>query len=561
MAPRKSGTLEGKEEAALRKPCQHLLDFKAKKGGAKAFKQLQSAGIINRKGSKQVLQCAVCRRTCGRLLACLVCANVGCRDSFSSCPDVSHAIAHAHFHPDHGLAIDLPRAELFCCICSDQVYDSDFDHVVICSKLPLFKHRPKRIVNGMRVELLNRRETRSNKKKQECHYSKALCQQSLLSKLTPQVNGEGLSLPPGLRGLNNLGNTCFMDCILQAFLHIRPLQNFFLNDGHNRSICQDKGSQSCLGCEMHAIYSAAFSGDRSPFSPAHFLYSWWQHAANLAGYKQQDAHEFFISAIDGFHATMANTVKSGKNKSAGDGDCECIAHRVFSGLLRSDVSCTVCGFSSTAHDPCIDISLDLEPLSALADTTLSNGHGGRSSRGAQSTAGANVGETLYGCLDRFTRLERLGLGEKFYCQNCKEPQDSVKQMSLKKLPLVLCLHIKRFEHSSFSNVSRKLDRYVQFPFSLNMASFLSSSVVRLRHGNRLVAEHDDCDLSSAEFELLAVITHTGKLDSGHYITYLQLEGLWYRCDDSWVSKSSEDVVRACQAYMLFYVQKDEVMDE
>lgn len=50
--------------------------------------------------------------------------------------------------------------------------------------------------------------------------------------------------------------------------------------------------------------------------------SWWQHAANLAGYKQQDAHEFFISAIDGFHANLANAVGPGKRK------------RYFSGNLR-----------------------------------------------------------------------------------------------------------------------------------------------------------------------------------------------------------------------------------
>lgn len=30
-------------------------------------------------------------------------------------------------------------------------------------------------------------------------------------------------------------------------------------------------------------------------------FSWWQHAANLASYEQQDAHEFFISILEGIH--------------------------------------------------------------------------------------------------------------------------------------------------------------------------------------------------------------------------------------------------------------------
>ena len=35
-----------------------------------------------------------------------------------------------------------------------------------------------------------------------------------------------------------------------------------------------------------------------------FCYSWWQHAANLASYEQQDAHDFFISMLNGIHEKM-----------------------------------------------------------------------------------------------------------------------------------------------------------------------------------------------------------------------------------------------------------------
>eukprot|EP00850_Spirogloea_muscicola_P026949 SM012776S26182 [mRNA] locus=s12776:50:208:- [translate_table: standard] len=52
---------------------------------------------------------------------------------------------------------------------------------------------------------------------------------------------------------------------------------------------------------------------------------------------------------------------------------------------------------------------------------------------------------------------------------------------MRRLPLVLCLHIKRFEHGGRRvRASRKLDRYVHFPLALDMAPYLSSSVVHLR---------------------------------------------------------------------------------
>ncbi|KNA05234.1 hypothetical protein SOVF_192250 [Spinacia oleracea] len=340
--------------------------------------------------------------------------------------------------------------------------------------------------------------------------------------------------PLGLRGLNNLGSTCFMNSVLQALLHAPPLRNYFLSDRRHRKFCKKRSAdQMCLPCDIDALFSAVFSGDRSPYSPAQFLYSWWLHSENHATYEQQDAHEFFISILDQIHE------KESKNlKLTGDvRDCECIAHKVFSGLLRSDLSCTVCGSTSTTYDPCMDMSLDLD-----SQTT--------------QPSGSDNMTTLSSCLGHFTRSERLGSDQKLYCENCQERQESVKQMSFKHLPLVLCLHIKRFEHSHVRKVSRKIDQYLQFPFSLDMSPYLSSTIVRNRHGNRMFAFEDDNDADIVtDYEIFAVVTHSGMLESGHYVTFLRLHNQWYKCDDAWILEVDEATVRASQCYMIFYLQK------
>ncbi|XP_010250248.1 PREDICTED: ubiquitin carboxyl-terminal hydrolase 22-like [Nelumbo nucifera] len=559
-------------------PCPHLSDFKSRHGH-KPFRALQECLRVKplgraaiRRDPDEVPRCGSCGESSRpRLYACVACAAVFCH----SPPESSHAAAHAEsMIPGHEIAVDVDRAELFCCACRDQVYDRDFDAAVVLAQTEAST------LGGSTMPAAPPENLRKRRRVDYRPWAPDPRERVLMGRCSsPLQRGDGdpsVGLPWGLRGLNNLGNTCFMNSVLQALLHTPPLRNYFLSDRHNRYVCQQKNNVSnvprknaighdnsrnlrlCLACDMDAMFSAVFSGDRAPYSPAKFLYSWWQHAANLASYEQQDAHEFFISMLDGIH----ENVEKGqcRPQRQGSGDC-CIAHRVFSGILRSDVTCTACGFTSTTYDPCVDISLDLEPNQGNSAKMVSTkSHHACNGEPDSMISSQSCGiSTLMGCLDRFTRPEKLGSDQKFFCQQCQVRQESLKQMSIRKLPLVSCFHIKRFEHSSTRNMSRKVDRYLQFPFSLDMAPYLSSSILRSRFGNRIFAfdgdEPDATSELSSEFELFAVVTHTGKLDAGHYVTYLRLSNQWYKCDDAWVTQVSDNIVRAAQGYMMFYVQK------
>ncbi|KAD3641552.1 hypothetical protein E3N88_30776 [Mikania micrantha] len=446
----------------------------------------------------------------------------------------NHALLHTQTQIGHEIAVDVQRSELYCFACDDQVYDPDFDRAVMGEQIV-------GLGNG------NLDGIRSNNKRKRLSFEVGL--NSDFKNLKRIVGGgewdHGRRLskscfPVGLRGLNNLGNTCFMNSVLQALLHAPPVRNYFLSGRHDRDSCKKTSSDRfCLSCDIDVIFSAVFSGDRAPYSPAQFLYSWWRLSENLACYEQQDAHEFFMSVLDRIHEKEGKT----RNTNKDNRDCHCVVHRAFSGLLRSDVTCTTCGFTSSTYDPCVDISLD---FNTKVDRISPNK--------PQKSTDPGV-STLTSCLDLFTKPEKLGSDQKLYCQNCQERHESVKQMSIKRLPLVLCLHVKRFEHSLVRKTSRKIDRYLQFPFSLDMTPYVSSSIVRKRFGNRIFAFDGDEFEFSTNFEIFAVITHSGMLESGHYVTYLRLNEQWYKCDDAWITEVDDEVVRASQIYLVFYVQK------
>ncbi|KAI0519390.1 hypothetical protein KFK09_006836 [Dendrobium nobile] len=156
-----------------------------------------------------------------------------------------------------------------------------------------------------------------------------------------------------------------MNFVLQALLHTPPLRNYFLGDHHKREVCRHRRRRrgalavaggregSCLACVVEGVFLDVFSSNLKPYDPT----SWWKHSSNLSGYEQEGAHEFFISVLDKKH----DKELSGFN-SKGIVDCHCIGNNVFSGILRSDITCTVCGFTSTTYDPCIDIPVDLETV-------------------------------------------------------------------------------------------------------------------------------------------------------------------------------------------------------
>ncbi|XP_041652313.1 ubiquitin carboxyl-terminal hydrolase 3 isoform X1 [Cheilinus undulatus] len=364
-------------------------------------------------------------------------------------------------------------------------------------------------------------------------------------------DSEGAAL--GATGLRNLGNTCFMNAILQSLSNIEQFSCYFkelpavaLRSGktagrrmyHTRS--QGDTSVSLVE-EFRKTLCSLWQGSQTAFSPDSLFYAIWKIMPSFRGYQQQDAHEFMRYLLDHLHRELQQSrngashqvsPQDGVRLPAAEGKYSIrngtasVVTSIFGGILQNEVNCLICGTESRKLDPFLDLSLDIPSQF-------------RQKRSKDQEPGPTC--TLRDCLRSFTDLEELDETELYYCHKCKKRQKSTKKFWIQKLPKVLCLHLKRFHWTAF--LRNKVDTYVEFPLKgLDMRGYL--------------LEPENSLPDSCLYDLSAVVVHHGSgVGSGHYTAYGSHEGRWYHFNDSTVTLTTEDTVRKAKAYILFYVER------
>ncbi|EMD38909.1 hypothetical protein CERSUDRAFT_104201 [Gelatoporia subvermispora B] len=168
----------------------------------------------------------------------------------------------------------------------------------------------------------------------------------------------------------------------------------------------------------------------------------------------------------------------------------------------------------------------------------------------------NKGISLQDCLDEFTREERLGEDDLWYCPSCKKHQQATKRFDLWKVPDVLVVHLKRFSNSRA--LRDKIDTFVDFPIEgLDLTEMVGERLV----ADRLKAQGVDTQelgMSGTDeplvYDLYAVDEHLGGLGGGHYRAYAlnDTDKQWYHFDDSYVTPTRAEAAVNSNAYLLFY---------
>lgn len=469
-------------------------------------------------------QCAECRIDMCRPFVCLDCAHRACllADPVSTGGSKSHMAAHLASSA-HALAADIVHGTLFCRGCDDVVYDAHFDEV--------YQRESRRAVVPKHGE----------------RTSDALMTSDALT-------ASGKRLEPVCRvprGLRNMGSTCFLNVVLQSFVHNPLLRTYFLSDRHNSALCAV--GRECLACELDKLFSEFYCGDtgKEPYGPTSFLYAVWMDAssAELSQSGQHDAHEMLISTLNGLHTALTgNALRRGHlpqfpldgadalhqlsahgDPSAADlgAGCPCVVHRTFCGQARSTVTCLRCGRATNTQEPFFDLSLDVLPDDANTRK--------KKARGETTT------QTLTACLERYCAPEQLPESS-YRCSACQHNTRALKQLAIVRLPPVLCIQLKCYENVAGT---AKVDARVHFGLTVDVRSCCVGK-----------NDGDNTDAQDAYlYDLFTVIVHEGTLASGHYTNYSRWRGRWYRYDDDKVTPVPPAQVLDARAYQLFYVRR------
>ncbi|XP_067618782.1 ubiquitin carboxyl-terminal hydrolase 46 isoform X5 [Eurosta solidaginis] len=399
-------------------------------------------------------------------------------------------------------------------------------------------------------------------------------------------------------GLVNFGNTCYSNSVLQALYFCKPFREKVLEYKAKNK----RPKETLLSCLADLFYNIATQKKKvGSIAPKKFIARLRKEKEEFDNYMQQDAHEFLNFLINHIneiilaerHASKnCNTLNGSSTGGASVGGGSGGGGGVTSTASKSSssTSTSTTASNSTSNGTCTNSSGSLNGVGGVGIGICSgNDYASTPTQAnAANTEPTWVHEIFQGiltsetrclncetvsskdenffdlqvdvdqntsithCLRCFSNTETLCSDNKFKCDNCCSYQEAQKRMRVKKLPMILALHLKRFKYMEQFNRHIKVSHRVVFPLEL-----------------RLFNTSDDAVNPDRLYDLMAVVIHCGSgPNRGHYISIVKSHGLWLLFDDDMVDKIeastiedfyglTSDIQKSSETgYILFYQSRD-----
>ena len=334
----------------------------------------------------------------------------------------------------------------------------------------------------------------------------------------------------GISGLQNLGNTCYINSCIQILSHTYELNDFLNKENYKKKIKNIYDSAMIL--EWDSLRKLMWN-QNCTISPGKFIKT-IQKLANIkgmelfTGYSQNDLPEFLIFIIDCFHNSLSREVNMSINGEI-ENDVDKMAVKCFEmvkTMYKKDYSEIWNIFYGTHVSQIISIETG-EVLSSspepyfMIDLPIPED---------------NKMPTLIDCFDLYVEGEILEGDNAWFNELEGKKQDVKKKISYWSFPKILSIDLKRFNSSN-----KKNQIFVDFPLD-NLD--LSKYVIGYKKEQYV-------------YDLYGICYHSGGSAGGHYtVSIKNANEKWYHFNDREVSEIKDlNKLINSKAYCLFYRKK------
>nr|XP_028706742.1 inactive ubiquitin carboxyl-terminal hydrolase 50 isoform X3 [Macaca mulatta] len=227
----------------------------------------------------------------------------------------------------------------------------------------------------------------------------------------------------GVTGLRNLGNTCYMNAILQCLCSISPLVEYFLSGKYITALQNDCSE---VATAFAYLMTDMWLGDSDCVSPEIFRSALGNLYPAFTKKTQQDAQEFLIYVLNELHEALKKyhyPRRRSHEKGSAQRCCRkwittetSVITQLFEGQLNYSIVCLKCEKCTYKNEVFTVLSL---PIPSEYECSLQD------------------------CLQCFFQQDTLTWNNQIHCSFCETKQETAVRAGISKAPKIIIFHLKR----------------------------------------------------------------------------------------------------------------------